>query len=96
MGLFSWGLTMNDEIRRSIQEVAEAMAHVNRAFQDYVQELNRLSKDPSEIEKIVKNADTLKDSGHIYMSWARHYAGIGGDEGPTEDIDEDEGRIAGF
>jgi len=87
---------MNDEIRRSIQEVAEAMAHVNRAFQDYVQELNTLSKDPSEIEKIVKNADTLKDSGHIYMSWARHYAGIGGDEGPTEDIDEDEGRIADF
>ena len=87
---------MNDEIRRSIQEVAEAMAHVNRAFQDYVKELNTLSKDPSEIEKIVKNADTLKDSGHIYMSWARHYAGIGGDEGPTEDIDEDEGRIADF
>jgi len=87
---------MNDEIRRSIQEVAEAMAHVNRAFQDYVKELNTLSKDPSEIEKIAKNADTLKDSGHIYMSWARHYAGIGGDEGPTEDIDEDEGRIADF
>ena len=72
------------------------MAHVNRAFQDYVKELNTLSKDPSEIEKIAKNADTLKDSGHIYMSWARHYAGIGGDEGPTEDIDEDEGRIADF
>jgi hypothetical protein len=87
---------MNDKIRQSIQEVAEAMAHVNRAFQDYVQELNTLSKDPSEIETIVKNADTLKDSGHIYMSWARHYAGIGGDEGPTEDIDEDEGRIADF
>jgi hypothetical protein len=87
---------MNDKIRQSIQEVAEAMAHVNRAFQDYVQELNTLSKDPSEIETIVKNADTLKDSGHIYMSGTRHYAGIGGDEGPTEDIDEDEGRIADF
>jgi hypothetical protein len=72
------------------------MAHVNRAFKDYVQELGTTSKDLSEIEKIAKNADTLKDSGHIYMSWARHYAGIGGDEGSTEDIDEDEGRIGGF
>jgi hypothetical protein len=87
---------MNDEIRRSIKEVGEAMAHVHQAFQEYVEELSTQGKDPSEIRQIAKNADTLKDSGHIYMSWARHYAGIGGDEGPTEDIDEDEGRIVDF
>jgi hypothetical protein len=87
---------MNDDIRRSIQEVAEAMAHVNQAFQDYMGQLQVGGKDPSEIHQVAKNADTLKDSGNIYMSWARHYAGIGGDEGSTEDIDEDEGRIAGF
>ena len=87
---------MNDDIRRSIQEVAEAMAHVNQAFQDYMGQLEVVGKDPTEIRQVAKNADTLKDSGNIYMSWARHYAGIGGDEGSTEDIDEDEGRIAGF
>jgi len=87
---------MNDEIRRSVQEVAEAMAHVNQAFRDYVEELKAGGKDPSEIRQVAKNADTLKDSGHIYMSWARHYAGLGGDEASTEDIDEDEGRITGF
>jgi hypothetical protein len=87
---------MNDDIRKSIQEVADAMAHVNRAFKDYVAQLHVVGKDPSEIDQIVKNADTLKDSGNIYMSWARHYAGAGGDEGSTEDIDEDEGRITGF
>jgi hypothetical protein len=87
---------MNDEIRRSIKEVGDAMAHVNQAFRDYVEELQIGGKDPSEISQIVKNADTLKDSGNIYMSWARHYAGVGGDEGPTEDIDEDEGRIVDF
>ena len=87
---------MNDEIRQSVREVAEAMAHVNQAFQDYVEELTISGKDQSEIRTIAKNADTLKDSGHIYMSWARHYSGLGGDEGSTDDIDEDEGRIADF
>jgi len=87
---------MNDDIRRSIQEVAEAMARVNQAFKEYAGQLETAGKDPSEIHQVAKNADTLKDSGNIYMSWARHYAGTGGDEGSTEDIDEDEGRISGF
>ena len=87
---------MNDQIRQSIREVQEAMAHVNQAFQDYVEELSTLNKDPGEIRQIAKNADTLKDSGHLYMSWARHYAGLGGDEASTDDIDEDEGRIVDF
>lgn len=87
---------MNEEIRRSVQDVGEAMARVNQAFSEYAGELQDLGKDPGEIQQVVKNADALKDSGHIYMSWARHYAGIGGDEAPTEDIDEDEGRIIEF
>ena len=87
---------MTNEIRQSIQEVGEAMSRVHQAFQNYVEELKVSGKDPAEIRQVVKNADTLRDSGHIYMSWARHYAGLGGDEAPTEDIDEDEGRIGGF
>ena len=87
---------MNNEIRQSIQEVGEAMSRVNQAFQVYVEELKVSGKDSAEIGQVVKNLDTLRDSGHIYMSWARHYAGIGGDEAPTEDIDEDEGRITEF
>jgi hypothetical protein len=87
---------MNNAIRQSIQEVGEAMSRVNQAFQVYVEELKVSGKDPAEIRQVAKNADTLKDSGHIYLSWARHYAGIGGDEASTEDIDEDEGRIGGF
>jgi hypothetical protein len=50
---------MNDDIRKSIQEVAEAMAHVNRAFKDYVAQLHTVGKEPSEIHHIAKNADTL-------------------------------------
>ena len=86
---------MNDNIRRSVLEVQEALAHVNQAFEDYVEELKKKGS-PSEVIQAAKNADALKDSGHIYLSWARHYAGMGGDEASTEDIDEDEGRITGF
>ena len=87
---------MNDDIRRSVQEAQEALLQVNRAFDDYVNELKKTGSDASEILQAAKSADALKDSGHIYLSWARHYAGIGGDEASTEDIDEDEGRIGGF
>ena len=87
---------MNDDIRRSVQGAQEALARVNQAFEDYLTELKTKGSDPSEIIQMAKSADALKDSGHIYMSWARHYAGIGGDEDSTEDIDEDEGRIGGF
>ena len=87
---------MNDDIRRSVLEVEQALAHVNQAFEDYVEELRKKGINPSEVIQAAKTADALKDSGHIYMSWARHYAGMGGDEAATEDIDEDEGRIGGF
>jgi len=86
---------MNDDITQSIQEVAQAMAHVNQAFEAYVEELTIAGMDPSEIKRVANNADALKDSGHIYISWARHYAGIS-DEDSTEDLDEEEGRISGF
>ena len=87
---------MNDNIRRSVLEVEQALAHVNQAFEDHVEELKKKGNSASEVIQMAKNADALKDSGHIYMSWARHYAGMGGDEAATEDIDEDEGRIGGF
>ena len=87
---------MNDDIRRSVQGAQEALAKVNRAFEEYLEELKKKRSESSEIIQMAKNADALKDSGHIYMSWARHYAGMGGDEASTEDIDEDEGRIGGF
>lgn len=88
--------TMNDDIRRSVQEAQESLVRVNQAFEGYLAELKKKGSDPSEIIQVAKSADALKDSGHIYLSWARHYAGMGGDEASTDDIDEDEGRIGGF
>lgn len=87
---------MNDDIRRSVQEAQEAMARVNKAFEDYLEDLKGKGSSASDILQVAKNADALKDSGNIYVSWARHYAGMGGDEASTEDIDEDEGRISGY
>jgi len=87
---------MNDDIRRSVQEAQESLVRVNQAFEGYLDELKTKGSDPSEIIQVAKSADALKDSGHIYLSWARHYAGMGGDEASTEDIDEDEGRVGGF
>jgi hypothetical protein len=87
---------MNDEIRQSVQQVQEALARVNHAFESYMEEVKAKGSSPSDILQIAKNADALKDSGNIYVSWARHYSGLGGDEASTDDIDEDEGRISGY
>ncbi|MBS0171184.1 MAG: hypothetical protein JSR62_12585 [Nitrospira sp.] len=46
-------------------------------------------KDPELAEKLVKAADTMRDSGNLYLTWARHFAALA--EGNTDALsDEDE------
>ena len=51
-------------------------------------------KDPELVEKLVKAADTMRDSGNLYLTWAKHYAALAegntdasSDEDETEDFD---------
>jgi hypothetical protein len=51
-------------------------------------------KDPELAEKLVKAADTMRDSGNLYLSWAKHYAAMAqgntdasSDEDETDDFD---------
>lgn len=51
-------------------------------------------KDPELVEKLVKAADTMRDSGNLYITWAKHYAALAEgntdaatDEDETEDFD---------
>ena len=46
------------------------------------------------VEKLVKAADTMRDSGNLYLTWAKHYAALAegntdasSDEDETEDFD---------
>jgi hypothetical protein len=51
-------------------------------------------KDPDLVGKLVKAADTMRDSGNLYITWARHFAALAegntaasADEDETEDFD---------
>lgn len=56
--------------------------------------IHATGKDPELVEKLVKAADTMRDSGNLYLTWARHYAAMAegntdasSDEDETEDFD---------
>lgn len=51
-------------------------------------------KDPDLVEKLIKAADTMRDSGNLYLTWAKHYAALAkgntdalSDEDETDDFD---------
>lgn len=56
--------------------------------------LQATGKDPELVEKLVKAADTMRDSGNLYLTWAKHYAAMAkgntdasSDEDETQDFD---------
>ncbi|HEY5627013.1 MAG TPA: hypothetical protein VIR79_03640 [Nitrospira sp.] len=51
--------------------------------------IHATGKDPELVEKLIKAADTMRDSGNLYLTWAKHYAAMA--EGNTDaSLDEDE------
>jgi hypothetical protein len=51
-------------------------------------------KDPELADKLVKAADTMRDSGNLYLTWAKHYAAMAqgntdasSEEDETDDFD---------
>ena len=52
-------------------------------------------KDPELAEKLVKAADTMRDSGNLYLTWAKHFADLA--KGNTDaSSDEDDTEDFGF
>lgn len=64
---------MSDEIRQSIQNVERAIEHLNMAFDKKADELKEKGN-TEEFNQWVQAKAAMRDSGVIYLSWARHYA----------------------
>jgi hypothetical protein len=71
------------EIHESIEQVSQAIESLNRAFEKQVSELQR-GQDSDRLNHWVKAARAMQDSGHLYLTWARHYAGL---SEPSEEDD---------
>lgn len=77
-----------------LREIAALIGEYPTAIERRAAVIQAAGKDPELVEKLVKAADTMRDSGNLYLTWARHYAALAkgntdasSDEDETEDFD---------
>lgn len=77
-----------------LKEIAELIHEYPRAIERRAAMIQATGKDPELVEKLAKAADTMRDSGNLYFTWAKHYAALAkgntdasSDEDETEDFD---------
>lgn len=80
---------MSTEIRQSIAAVEQAMENLNQAFERHAETL-RAPEQAKELQKWLTGVQAMRDSGHIYLNWARHYAQAADADGSGEDQDDAE------
>lgn len=77
-----------------LKEISGLINEYPLAIERRATALQVTGKDPELVEKLVKAADTMRDSGNLYLTWAKHYAALAegntdasSDEDETEDFD---------
>ncbi len=88
---------MHDEdnvLNELLKEIAALINEYPKAIERRAAVIHSTGKDPELVEKLVKAADTMRDSGNLYLTWAKHYAALAEgntdaatDEDETEDFD---------
>jgi hypothetical protein len=76
-------------IEELLQEISSLISEYPRAIERRAAVIKATGKDSELVENLIKAADTMRDSGNLYLTWARHYAALA--EGNTDALsDEDE------
>ena len=77
-----------------LKEISGLITAYPKAIERRAAMIQATGKDPDLVEKLVKAADTMRDSGNLYLTWAKHYAAMAkgntdasSDEDETEDFD---------
>jgi len=89
--------TMSQEdntVTALLMDIAGLLREFPQALEQRAAEIQATAKDPELVAKLVKGADAMRDSGNIYLSWAKHYADLSegnsdasSEEDETEDFD---------
>ncbi len=86
--------TEDNVLNELLGEITGLINKYPKAIEHRAVEIQLTGKDPELVEKLVKAADTMRDSGNLYLTWARHYAALAAgntdassDEDETEDFD---------
>jgi len=81
-------------IEELVREIAGLINEYPKAIERRAAIIQATGKDPELVEKLVKAADTMRDSGNLYLTWAKHYAALAqgntdamSGEDETEDFD---------
>jgi len=68
--------------------ISDHMSQFHQMLESRAQEIQMTGGDPDVAKKLTMGADAMKDSGHIYLSWARHYVALS--EGGAAEAEEGE------
>ena len=81
---------MSDEPRQVMGSIKEQMDQFHRLLQQRASEMEIAGGDPEVVTKLIMGADAMKDSGNIYLSWAKHYVALSeGEASESEEGEED-------
>ncbi|HET9881516.1 MAG TPA: hypothetical protein VFS81_07160 [Candidatus Binatia bacterium] len=88
------GSNEDNVIEELLKEISGLITEYPKAIERRAAVIQATGKDPELVEKLVKAADTMRDSGNLYLTWAKHYAALAegntdasSDEDETEDFD---------
>lgn len=86
--------TEDNMIHELLQEIAGLINAYPKALERRAADIDASGKDPDPAQALVKAADTMRDSGNLYLTWAKHYASVASgntdassDEDETQDFD---------
>ena len=92
-----WGEQMETEdnvIDELVREIAGLIHEYPKVLERRAADIHASGKDPELAQTLVKAADPMRDSGNLYLTWAKHYASVAAgntdassDEDETEDFD---------
>ena len=85
---------MSDDLREQMTALTIQMKHFHTSLEVKAREMEMAAGDSEVITKLINGADAMRDSGNIYLSWARHYVNLS--EGGASEADEGEEDSADF
>jgi len=75
-------------ISELLVEIATLLKNFPEALERRAASIEATGKDPELASKLEKGADAMRDSGNIYLTWARHYAALS--EGTSDAADQED------
>lgn len=79
---------MGNEPRELIAEISRMMKSFSEALERRAEEIHATGRDSELAGKLATGADAMRDSGNLYLTWARHYAALS--EGTSDAADEED------